>query len=99
MKKVLFIFLMFFALSSFASNSLILKETKIEAISYENKNIENTIFQTALCYVTIYNSETGRTRRVYATGSGSTNAEAAASCGRNAFKKARELVDELNAAD
>ncbi|NCT10583.1 MAG: hypothetical protein GW772_10980 [Flavobacteriia bacterium] len=101
MKIFLLILLMFFTLSSFANNSISLKERKIQKIGFQIDNLENQISVinfdwVARCYVTIRNSETGETRRVYGIGSGSTQSEAASNCGKNAYRLALTVVDNLN---
>ncbi len=81
MKHFFFIFVLAFMTTSFTSN----KTNTLESVGWN-----------ATCYVTIRNSETGETRRVYGSGSGGTQAEALANCGSNATATARMLVGMLN---
>lgn len=85
---------MFFAFSSFANNSSekvkgnenVLKITKHEFVSKKSDDGIVTVY----CYVTIRNSETGETRKVYGVG------DTLDQCGRNAYALALKVVDNLN---
>jgi transcription elongation GreA/GreB family factor len=92
MKKVLFVFMMFFAFTSFANNS----EEKVKESKFiitNNKFIkksEKSNVVTVYCYATIRNSETGETRKIYAVG------DTLEACSRNAYALALKVVDNLN---
>uniref|UniRef100_UPI00404B452C hypothetical protein n=1 Tax=Gelidibacter sp. TaxID=2018083 RepID=UPI00404B452C len=102
MKKFLVVFGMFFALSSFANNSLSKKEIDFNTNSLEvvSKKLIKEKFDApgwyASCYVTITNSETGATRKIYAYGYGATPSAALSNCGENATVLAEAVVKDLN---
>lgn len=85
---------MFFVLSSFAIDSVDKNKSnqnEFEITNYEliSKN-SNVDIVTVYCYVTIRNTETGETRKVYGIGS------TLSSCGRKAYALARKVVNNLN---
>ncbi|AUC86185.1 hypothetical protein CW731_13250 [Polaribacter sp. ALD11] len=93
MKKILIVFLMFFALSSFAIDSV--NKNKNEQSEFELTKNEFELTNTAdfvivVCSVTIRNTETGETRKVYAYGYDRN------SCASNAYGNAHKLVKQLN---
>lgn len=91
MKNFLLVFLMFLTLSSFAVDSV--DENKNKKNEFEISNFEfNTEADaaTVYCYVTIRNTVTGETRKVYGIGNDLQQ------CGRNAYALASIVVDNLN---
>ena len=103
MKNLLTVVMMFFALSSFANNSLRNEDIKSKTSSLEltNQKLPNIVMTNvdqqyiALCYATITNGETGETRKVYGMGSGSSPSAAMSSCGSNAYSNAQSMIDGM----
>ncbi len=103
MKQVLVVFLMFFTFSGFANLGNISNEIEFQAfdvaieqnqMSFERNSLNNSY--TATCFVTIRNSQTGETREIRSTGTGSTPSAAMSSCASNARATAYMVVAILN---
>ena len=96
MKKILIVFLMFFALSSFAIDTANKDNNKQSEFEITKSNFEltdNADFVIVVCSVNIRNRETCETRKVYAYG------YSRSSCASNAIANANAMVKKLNALE
>jgi len=103
MKSILVIFLMFSVMSGFAKDNgkeyevkskTSPLEIKQNGITYEKNSLEYGY--TATCSVTIRNTQTGETRTIFSSGTGSTPSAARSSCASNARATAYMVAAILN---